>query len=338
MKENGDVIAGQSEISHPSPTSGVPPRSITPIPVQSTLRIPLSPSQSGRTSAFPSRPTTPALFEARTLGDEDDEDDDSLPLELKNRNIVFTKGHDEVPLEARIKRIFYLNAYGTEIFPKANPLFIESLASSATSVKNHALLSKQYVSLWLITASLPSLVYSCGSLYTSILPCLALRSVGHAIARSPCLQAKILLLNSVLDRETPSYTASDFVEAIRSTCSASYSDDGFAETWQVRDLITHVVYIEGSGVVVDTDELRVCVLPMLPQSWMLTSYTANLHSGRGSFRSNVCLRLVCLTKTWLVKRYTKSLLCNAQPRLSSRQLGVRRHLAFFLCAPLCKRA
>ena len=66
------------------------------------------------------------------------------------------------------------------------------------------------------------LVYACGSLYTSIIPCLALRGVGEAIATSPSLRHKILLLNSSLDRETPGYSALDFVEAIREAATASY--------------------------------------------------------------------------------------------------------------------
>lgn len=84
--------------------------------------------------AYISRSTTPALFEARTLGDEEDEqgeeeDDDEAEIE-RNRNVVFSK--DAIPLESRISRIFYLNAYGNEIYPRANPQFIESLSSATT--------------------------------------------------------------------------------------------------------------------------------------------------------------------------------------------------------------
>lgn len=64
-----------------------------------------------------------------------------------------------------------------------------------------------------------SLVYSCGSLYTSVIPCLALRGVGTAIRTSPSLKQKVLLLNGTHDRETPGYDAKDFVEAIRSALS-----------------------------------------------------------------------------------------------------------------------
>lgn len=143
-QEDGSIIAGQSEISHPSPAppprdqddSGGPPsqRSVTPNTLYAP--VPVSPG-------FPvggvyiSRSTTPALHEARTLGDEDDDDDPTSDeddaAESRNRNVVFSKGPTEVPpLPSRIKRIFYLNAYGTEIYPRANPQFIDSLMSATT--------------------------------------------------------------------------------------------------------------------------------------------------------------------------------------------------------------
>lgn len=37
------------------------------------------------------------------------------------------------------------------------------------------------------------LVYSCGSLWTSIVPCLALKGLAEQIARSQTLKAKVLL-------------------------------------------------------------------------------------------------------------------------------------------------
>lgn len=40
------------------------------------------------------------------------------------------------------------------------------------------------------------LVYSCGSLWTSIIPCLALRSLATSIAQSKSLKAKVMLRES----------------------------------------------------------------------------------------------------------------------------------------------
>eukprot|EP01012_Entosiphon_sulcatum_P008264 TRINITY_DN14429_c0_g1_i1.p1 TRINITY_DN14429_c0_g1~~TRINITY_DN14429_c0_g1_i1.p1 ORF type:complete len:403 (+),score=54.02 TRINITY_DN14429_c0_g1_i1:35-1243(+) len=55
-------------------------------------------------------------------------------------------------------------------------------------------------------------VYSHGSLFTSLLPCLILGGVGEAVAKSGC--PKVLLLNAALDRETTGMTAVDFVTAV----------------------------------------------------------------------------------------------------------------------------
>lgn len=114
-------------------------------------------------------------------------------------------------------------------------------------------------------------MYSPGSLYTSILPCLALHRVGSSIVHSPSLRAKVLLLNSTHDRETPAYTALDFVEAIRAACARRYADppheladhlQGFAihgdgeEEVQARDVVSHVVWVEGGEVQVDEERLR----------------------------------------------------------------------------------
>ena len=71
------------------------------------------------------------------------------------------------------------------------------------------------------------------------------------------MKAKVLLLNSVLDRETPDYTALDFVEAITAACSASYGDADATGSWHVTDFISHIVYLEGTSVEVDYDRLQV---------------------------------------------------------------------------------
>lgn len=48
----------------------------------------------------------------------------------------------------------------------------------------------------------------------SIIPCLALRGVGTAIARSKTLRAKVLLLNTTHDRETKGMAAVDYVRCV----------------------------------------------------------------------------------------------------------------------------
>lgn len=113
-----------------------------------------------------------------------------------NGNLVFSKCTEE-KLSAAIARIYYMNEYGQEIYPLPNPKILDHLTNRT------------------------DLVYSIGSLYTSILPSLILRKVGHAIAHSPSLRHKILILNGTTDRETDGYTALDFIGTITNALNES---------------------------------------------------------------------------------------------------------------------
>ena len=168
---NGDVIVGQNNISHPA--------------AKTKLEMPVV------ASSVPSG--TPAEF--RVLQHSEDIEDANIPgtlATLRQRNIKFSKDHDE-DLPARIERIWYINPYGQEMLPPANPRVISAIKESQ------------------------AVIYSIGSLYTSIIPSIVLKGVGEAL-RSTSARHKILILNGCLDRETgPStnpYSAFDFVEAI----------------------------------------------------------------------------------------------------------------------------
>ncbi|CEG68446.1 hypothetical protein RMATCC62417_04705 [Rhizopus microsporus] len=113
-----------------------------------------------------------------------------------NGNLIFSKSTEE-QLSAPISRIYYMNEYGQEIYPLPNPKVLDHLNTRT------------------------ELVYSIGSLYTSILPCLILRKIGHAIANSPSLKHKILILNGTTDRETDGYTALDFIGTITNALNES---------------------------------------------------------------------------------------------------------------------
>lgn len=183
---DGTVIVGQNSISHPSETTALQPD-------------------------CGNRPRRPSLL----LADGDDLEDtgsdvsdavsyeeDHLPgslATLRNKNISFSKTENE-DLPYRISRIWYINPYGQEIRPPANPRVLEALSDAQ------------------------AIIYSIGSLYTSIIPAIILRGVGKNIMTSPA-RHKILILNGSLDRETgpPSapFLASDFVEAIAHACEES---------------------------------------------------------------------------------------------------------------------
>lgn len=147
----------------------------------------------------------------------------SLPS-LRKPAIKFSKVEEE-DLPARIERLWYINPYGQEMSCPANPRVLDALSKSST------------------------VVYSIGSLFTSIIPSIILRGVGHAIA-GPSIRNKILILNSSIDRETgPSnnpFTALDFVAAIANACAESRGLD----RPKVADYcyyISHVIYLEISG-------------------------------------------------------------------------------------------
>lgn len=158
----------------------------------------------------------------------------SLPS-LRKQYIAFQKDHVE-DLPARIDRIWYINPYGQEIRPAPNPKVLQKLGSAQC------------------------VIYSIGSLYTSIIPCLILKEVGEAIS-SLAIRLKILILNGSIDRETgPSsspFSAKDFIAAITKACTSSRSlaDQGGENYW--RNYVTHVIHLEGAGTPrVEKDELK----------------------------------------------------------------------------------
>ncbi|RYP81463.1 hypothetical protein DL770_005896 [Monosporascus sp. CRB-9-2] len=222
---DGTVITGQNAISHPSaptslPASGVPAASDPDQDAEGRLLLPaLTDTASGTMTPLETETAAHDLIEDATLPG-------SLPS-LRKPYIEFSKGggggatknaegkagedeqhDDDDDLPARIDRIWYINPYGHEIRPVPNPKVLAAIRGAG------------------------AVVYSIGSLYTSLMPSLILRGVGDAIAGvhtngaigngnangSGGPKHKVLILNSSIDRETgPSgdpYTAADFVRAI----------------------------------------------------------------------------------------------------------------------------
>ena len=193
---DGTVITGQNNISHPSvPTAAVPQ---------------------------PTQPHSP-----RTETEEHDRVEDAnlpgtLPT-LRKPAIAFSKEHEE-DLPARIERLWYINPYGQEITPPANPRVIDAVNGASC------------------------VIYSIGSLFTSIVPSLVLRGVGEAVS-SPLIRTKILILNGTIDRETgPSnspYTALDFIAAIANACSESMGLKEKPHPNEYFRYVTTVIYLDG---------------------------------------------------------------------------------------------
>jgi len=221
---DGTIIVGQNAISHPSAPTALPDRNTDAYGIGSDDR-------------------------EGAIGEEieDTHLPGSLPS-LRHPNIFFSKCAEE-PLPARIERIWYINPYGQEIHPAANP--------KAVSVIRGA----------------EAVIYSIGSLYTSILPCLILRGVGEAIVGEAGIRYKIFILNGSLDRETGAgcggMGAGDFVAAVarageegrgwRAGAGKNAGDQELQgevpkEMW--KKYVTHLIFLEGEGApVVEREEL-----------------------------------------------------------------------------------
>ncbi|KAI5810983.1 hypothetical protein DFH27DRAFT_530657 [Peziza echinospora] len=283
---DGTMIVGQNQISHPSDSSAaslmpsseniystVPSGVNTPMPFPiSGLRI-ASPQLGWPESQYQLQAKFPHHYDSNNSNTEDEDDEENDGVEdanlpgshpsLRTQNIVFEK-ENEPELPSRIDRIWYINPYGQEIRPPANPKVVAAINEAE------------------------AVVYSIGSLYTSIIPCLILRGIGHAIS-SPAIKSKILILNGSLDRETgpidahnpaANFSASDFVRAIARACVDSQSRkvptpvltsnnnpmlassrfptsvSAFVPPSEYVKYVTHVVYLVGEGAPrVDTKEL-----------------------------------------------------------------------------------
>jgi len=105
-----------------------------------------------------------------------------------------------------------------------------------------------------------AIIYSIGSLYTSLVPSLILKGIGQAID-NPTIRHKILILNSTIDRETgPSsnpYSALDFIAAIVKACESSKGISTPIDKTKYRNYVTHVIHLQGPGTpAVDKEELK----------------------------------------------------------------------------------
>ncbi|KAI0967120.1 UPF0052 domain protein [Xylaria arbuscula] len=223
--EDGSQITGQNAISHPSAPTSLPDTATVIAEALSTsptlLALIPTPIPTSTSSPEASTPQPPPALPApspnpyvredpqivlRETEAHDRIEDATLPgslPSLRKPYLSFSKSPSSPSandLPSRIQRIWYINPYGHEIYPLSNPKVISAISQSI------------------------SIIYSIGSLYTSLIPSLILRGVGQAIAsHAPQKIQKILILNSEVDRETgPSanpLTATDFVRAVVRACA-----------------------------------------------------------------------------------------------------------------------
>jgi 2-phospho-L-lactate transferase/gluconeogenesis factor (CofD/UPF0052 family) len=189
---NGTQITGQVAISHPSAPTALPDE------VDSSH---LAPDYNNEDANLPG--SLPALRRQHIAFSKEDDDNDDLP--------------------ARIERVWYINPYGHEIWPVANPKVVTAIKESRT------------------------VIYSIGSLYTSIIPSIILQDVGQAIANSE-IRHRVLILNSKNDRETgpTPMSAREFIEAIARAAGDATGRDGDGVV--LSRYVSHLIYLEGEGV------------------------------------------------------------------------------------------
>lgn len=258
---NGDTLIGQCEISHPGKAVG---ETATPERLQSLGdRTPTLYPQFDINDIIP-RIQSPLSSSIPQSMFRTSKSSPNLTHIFVKTNLFFTKAHS-TPLNASIRRIHYVNTQHQEI---VLPL--------STSIQN-------------ILLDRTAIFYGIGSLYTSLIPCLIVTHIAHAIKK---INKKILILNGTLDRETSEFSALDFLYAICDALNYSWkvtnqtrgsvnsvSDrgmfgGGFTSEFPIGEIegcggrrynvqphspdiyITHLVYMKEGDVVVDVDRIR----------------------------------------------------------------------------------
>ncbi|WEJ94055.1 hypothetical protein PSN45_001533 [Yamadazyma tenuis] len=250
LLQNGLIITGQSQISHPSedqtPDNYPPPISKTRPSTPSFEGEPLGDYFGGRVSVDTPISNITAVNHSLTTGDQieqgsdfseisDDEETGSVPQythpELKKSQLHFSKSDGLTPLLSPIERIFYVSPYGEEIRPTAHHKVCTTLSNADV------------------------VIYSIGSLMTSIVPVVVLKGVGKAIASELTnggTKKRILLLNGCSDRETHGMEASDYIRVIVESASYSFRKQGGTDgDW--RRFVSYLFYMSDSKIRVDKD-------------------------------------------------------------------------------------
>lgn len=263
--ESGLVITGQSQISHPSEScNSYPPRINKTRPPSPTI-TPSDSVDGGLDTFVLPKPrsesfiSTISSIDGDDINNEDDDDDEEsgntpqyIHPALKISQLHVSKTENIEPLLSPIERIFYISPYGEEICPIAH--------GRATAAITQA----------------KGIIFSIGSLMTSVVPVVILKGVGKAILNNTAGN-KILLLNGCHDRETDGMCAADFVEllvklteysttALGATAAApapnvppkkaanSGSDSTTHLPWNL--VVSHLVHLKDSLIKVDSDFLN----------------------------------------------------------------------------------
>ncbi|KAJ3101546.1 hypothetical protein HDU97_001295 [Phlyctochytrium planicorne] len=221
---DGSTISGQCEISHPgAKTSQANPHEPPPF-VPSTHGTPRAPRKQSNLQ----QKALQKSMEALALGSNSLLDAGSRSTSTSN--LIFSKAPNATPpLPSPIRRIFYINSEQSETFPSLNQLTLPHFTQKKT------------------------IIYSIGSLYTSLIPCLIVPGVGGFLADdldhddlsftdSVSSARKVEMVNSATSMSPPQKSSSPLKESILASQDDSKSDtasypDVFMPLGRVKILI-----------------------------------------------------------------------------------------------------
>ncbi|QLL32100.1 hypothetical protein HG536_0C02690 [Torulaspora globosa] len=224
---NDEVITGQSQISHPSrPFMEKRANSVADLTRDRFLHLERSDGLTVEESE-------------QDVGEEEEEYANPLYIlpELKNSQLHFDKIDVNDKLPAPIKSLLYINPYGEEIKPTGNSRVISDIKKA------------------------DMLVYSIGSLVTSLLPIAILGNIADVILDSKPLR-KVLLLNSRYDRETSWLDGLGYVKLLVDSMSRAalkyrqtrngHSISRIQRQWS--EFVTDLVYLKDGEILIDEKE------------------------------------------------------------------------------------
>ncbi|SCU97896.1 LAFA_0G14048g1_1 [Lachancea sp. 'fantastica'] len=245
LLQNGDVITGQSQISHPSRQQVKKNGGCDQLQMMKT--------QNMSTESLVG-PDSSVLLKSQYPSDEpfeefEDNEEYAYPgyihPELKLSQLHFDKLDIEVDhlLPAAIKRIFYINPYGEEVLPQGNN-------RAVTKLKNSDMV-----------------VYSVGSLMTSLLPIIILGNIAETMLENEHAR-KVLLVNNKYDRETFGMDGAQFVQLIAESMNRALNNQkrrrkghksesaGAVAPLPWTNFVTDLVYLKYGEIPVDVKSLE----------------------------------------------------------------------------------
>ncbi|CCD25859.2 uncharacterized protein NDAI_0G00830 [Naumovozyma dairenensis CBS 421] len=240
--KNGTIITGQSQISHPSKI--VPKKPILKTTKDQFIHL-LELDDDLMNSSMASSNESRNEQGKKQINQEIVEEEEAeyanpiyiLP-ELKHSQLHYDKVDDNEMLPAPIKKILYINPYGEEIKPKGN-------SRAISKIKNANMI-----------------VYSIGSLMTSLLPIIILGNLAEVILEAKQTR-KVLLINNKYDRETFGLDGTHYVKMVVKSLLEAVSSYRQSKDLPIESLknitwshfITDIVYLKQSEIKIDEPKM-----------------------------------------------------------------------------------